>query len=232
MPGYIMHMAEANLILNEIGRGKEEQWKRLFVAGNLLPDTKKKQEKITTHFWDPRTVEDMAIAPDLELFLRKYRNRLDNPVALGYYAHLYLDERFVNVYWKDMVSFYDDLGNIKRKKKEITRAEIKRTGKIVSRDVFFSGEYYYGDYSRLNNYFIEKYAIELEKDYMCVTECPIDEVNVRELEQVLEELRWIMDHSDKSGEADVRVFSKQRLSRFLEDTARDFAGICKEQCWI
>ncbi|MDO4941814.1 MAG: hypothetical protein Q4E73_03105 [Lachnospiraceae bacterium] len=222
MPGYIMHMAEANLILNEIGKDKDEQWKRLFIAGNLLPDTKKKQEKVTSHFWAPDTLGDMAIAPDLELFLNKYRGMLHDPIVLGYYAHLYLDERFVNIYWKDMVSFYDDLGNIQKKKKDITRAEIKKNGQIVSRDQFFSGEYYYGDYSKLNRYFVDKYSIELGKNYADIAECPIDEVDERDLHQVLDELKWIMNHCDRYGEDDIKVFSKRRLCDFLENTAEDF----------
>lgn len=222
MPGYIMHMAEANLILNQIGKEKDEQWKRLFIAGNLLPDTKKKLEKITSHFWAPDTVEDMAIAPDLELFLNKYRGMLHDPIVLGYYAHLYLDERFVNVYWKDMVSFYDDFGNIKRKKRDITRAEIKKNGQIVSREQFFSAEYYYGDYSKLNNYFVDKYCIELEKNYADIADCPIDEVDKCELYGVLDELKWIMKHCDRSREDDIKVFSKKRLCDFLENTAKDF----------
>ena len=76
MPGYIMHMAEANLILKEIGSGKNDDWKRRFIAGNLLPDTKKKERKVTSHFWNPDTLEDMAIAPDLSRFLDKYEHVL------------------------------------------------------------------------------------------------------------------------------------------------------------
>lgn len=222
MPGYIMHMAEANLILKKIGQDKSEEWKRAFIAGNLLPDTKKKQEKVTSHFWNPDTLEDMAIAPDLNRFLSKYETMLSNPVVLGYYAHLYLDERFVHVYWRDMVTFYDDLGNIKRKKKNITKAKIGKTGQMIARDLFFSSEYYYGDYSRLNNYFIEKYAVDLEEHYADITSCPIQEVDRLDLYQVLKELKWIMAHCDRSKEDEVKVFSKERLCRFLENSADEF----------
>ena len=50
---------------------KNDDWKRRFIAGNLLPDTKKKERKVTSHFWNPDTLEDMAIAPDLSRFFRQ-----------------------------------------------------------------------------------------------------------------------------------------------------------------
>lgn len=222
MPGYIMHMAEANLILQKIGQSKDEEWKQAFIAGNLLPDTKKKMEKITSHFWASETLEDMAIAPDLSLFLEKYQKFLHLPVILGYYAHLYLDEKFVKVYWPDMVSFYDDEGKIRIKKKDITKAKIKKTGQFVPRDVFFSSEYYYGDYSKLNNYFVDYYHIDLEKNYAAIDVCPIQEVNIEDLQMVLRELRMIMCNYDQSKEEEIKVFSKKRLCEFLENTAEEF----------
>ena len=69
MPGYIMHMAEANLIMSKMQRKQTAEWKRDFIAGNLLPDTKKKLAKVTSHFWDPATMDRMAISPDLSRFL-------------------------------------------------------------------------------------------------------------------------------------------------------------------
>lgn len=228
MPGYIMHMAEANLILNKIGHNKSEEWRRIFIAGSLLPDTKKKTEKITSHFWNPDTLEDMAIAPDLSRFLMKYRQDLNLPLVLGYYAHLHLDQRFVRDYWPDMAAFYDDEGRVQVKKKCITRTEIKKTGEVVSRDMFFSGEYYYGDYSKLNGYFVDRYHVDLEQNYAAVDTCPIQEVDVKDLQQVLRELRMIMHNYDRNKEEEIRVFSKKRLCKFLENTAEEFVKEIEE----
>jgi hypothetical protein len=228
MPGYIMHMAEANLILKELGCNKDEKWEREFIAGNLLPDTKKKFAKVTSHFWNPNTLEDMAIAPDLERFLECYKDKLHIPVVLGYYAHLYLDERFVRVYWPEMVTFYDDNGNIQTKKCDITKAKIGISGELVSRDDFFSAEYYYGDYSKMNNYFVERYQIDLMKNYALLDECPITEVQKEDLVQVLEELRWIMNHCANKRREEIKVFSEEKLCRFLEETAREFMSEVKE----
>lgn len=220
MPGYIMHMAEANLILDKIDKKEDSIWKRAFIAGNLLPDTKKKMEKVTSHFWDPDTMDQMAISPDMSRFLNKYGEMLNHPVVLGYYAHLYLDEQFVKRYWPDMVTFYDEDGCVRKKKANITKVKIGKSGEVVSRDEFFSGEYYYGDYSRLNNYFIDTYQINLQVDYAQKVQCPITEVHLSDLGEVMRELKMIMKSCGQEDE--VRVFSKQRLCGFLEDVSQEF----------
>lgn len=229
MPGYIMHMTEAKLIIDRLCPDADEDWKLQFVAGNLLPDTKKKRAKVTSHFWNPETLDDMAIAPDLDRFLYKYEEKLHHPVVLGYYAHLLLDERFVHDYWLDMVAFYDDAGVKQDKKEDITLAEIKKTGERIPRDVFFSGDYYYGDYSKLNNFFVEEYGLDLEKNYRDINECPIEEVDKDDLAVVLKELKWIMGRCDRSKEDDIKVFDKIRLCQFLERTADTFVKEIRER---
>lgn len=229
MPGYIMHMAEAKLILEKIGEGKSKQWKKDFIAGALLPDTKRRGEKMESHFWAPETLEDMAISPDLNRFLKKYRKYLNEPSVLGYYAHLHLDEQFVKKYWPEMVIFSDEEGNIQKKKKDITRACIRKTGEIITRDQFFSGEYYYGDYSRLNGYFVEKYSIELYQKYVDGLACPVEEVKVEDLYQVGKELKTIMEEHYAKEAEEVRVFTKERLCRFLEETAETFVHLAEKE---
>ncbi|MEE1313223.1 MAG: hypothetical protein UHS41_05695 [Lachnospiraceae bacterium] len=229
MPGYIMHMAEANLILKKMEQEKKGKWKKAFIAGNLLPDTKQKMEKVTSHFWDPNTLDQMAIIPDLSRFLKKYGHMLEHPVVLGYYAHLYLDEQFVTRYWPDMVTFYDDNGVVQTKKKDITKVRIGKSGEWVSREKFFSGEYYYGDYSRLNNYFIDKYNIRLDVDYTQQAWCPIKEVKPKELTKVMGELKRIMTTCDREKENEILVFSKKRLCKFLEDVSEEFVEMISER---
>ena len=54
MPGYIMHLAEGRLLephLLQRGLLKGERELSLFQDGLLLPDTKRKKEKHTSHFW-------------------------------------------------------------------------------------------------------------------------------------------------------------------------------------
>ena len=68
-----------------------------------------------------------------------------------------------------------------------------------------SGDYYYGDYSKLNHYFIEKYRIDMETDYADIVSCPIEEVDKQDLYQVLKELKWIMEYFHEGRETGCRV---------------------------
>lgn len=75
MPGYILHLTEAKLILDELrkrGFSPDPAWVNAFMLGNLLPDTKKQKAKVTSHFWNPEHLQNLAIAPDLDRFFEKY----------------------------------------------------------------------------------------------------------------------------------------------------------------
>ena len=95
MPGFIIHLTEAAMIMEHMKKQPDSDWKQEFLLGNLLPDTRLGKDKAISHFWAPEGWENIARAPKLSRFLEKYGDRLNEPVILGYYAHLYLDERYV-----------------------------------------------------------------------------------------------------------------------------------------
>ena len=45
------------------------------------------------------------------VFTDKYGQRLNEPVMLGYLAHLHLDARYVTEYWPTVMAFMAVLGN-------------------------------------------------------------------------------------------------------------------------
>ena len=154
MPGYIMHLAEGRLLephLVQSGLLKGERALSLFQNGLLLPDTKRKKEKQISHFWNENDLDKLAIAPDLELFYKKYQKRLHEPALLGYWAHLHLDNCFVKVFWPDNFCFLDEAGNEQELWDRIRQVKLKRTGQIVPVNDFYSKDWYYGDYSRMNS---------------------------------------------------------------------------------
>ena len=55
MPGYVIHLAEAELILDKMRklRQTDDAFEQAFLTGTLLPDTRLKGEKRFSHFWDP-----------------------------------------------------------------------------------------------------------------------------------------------------------------------------------
>ncbi len=95
MPGFVIHLAEAIVIMESMKKKPDDAWRQDFLLGSLLPDTRLGEHKAVSHFWGCGQEEYIARAPKLSLFLEKYRHRLDEPAILGYYAHLYLDEHYV-----------------------------------------------------------------------------------------------------------------------------------------
>ena len=121
MPGFIIHLTEAAMIMEHMEVQPDADWKQEFLLGNLLPDTRLGKDKAISHFWAPEGLENIARAPKLSCFLEKYGHRLNEPVILGYYAHLYLDERYVDEYWPKILTFEDAKGQPEPRKDFIHR---------------------------------------------------------------------------------------------------------------
>lgn len=221
MPGYILHVTEAEIIcrlLRDQGIDLEESWIHTFKLGNLLPDTKRKTEKVTSHFWDPNTLERLAIPPDMERFYRKYKNQMQGPLMLGYKTHLQMDHDFVCDFWDTILEFQDDQGRRAELKKDITRVLVKKSGTVLPERVFFSDAFYYGDYTRMNRYFLEKYRLQAPV-YEAGLFCPVEEVEVQELQAVLGELSMLTEKQTGEAETDLKVFSLKALEAFVEKEA-------------
>ena len=226
MPGYVMHLAEAELLLSQLEEHMGPlpgEWKTRFRLGSLLPDTRRRREKASSHFWNPGDSRKLAIAPDLSLFLSRYRDVLKGPVMAGYYAHLHLDERFVNHFWKEQFAFLDEAGREREERAEITTVRIRRSGLEIPEKDFFSPEYYYGDYSRMNDYFLKRYHLVCppRRD---LPDCPIREVDAGDLSVVLEELKNLFAGAYSMGSPDeLKVFDLNQLEAFIAASAREIA---------
>lgn len=226
MPGYILHLTEAKLIIKELkeeGYVFSEEWVNAFLLGNLLPDTKRKREKITSHFWDPDDLDQQAIAPNMELFYQKYRSDLKGPLMLGYLSHLYLDACFVNSFWPSMWEFMDEDHKIQTLQEKIRLVHLKTTGKIIPVKDFFSSAYYYGDYSRMNAYLLHKYNLTTPS-YDANLTCPITEVDISDLKEVLSELQYLCDTVKPGAEKALTVFHLPSLENFISETAQQMAS--------
>lgn len=222
MPGYIIHLTEATLVCNKLiqhGAGLSDDWINRFLLGNLLPDTKCKGEKRTSHFWNPGELDRQAIAPDLRRFSAKYGDMFQTPELLGYHMHLDLDERYVNQFWDSILEFHDRAGRRTVYSREASSVYLKVSGLEVPVEEFFSSAYYYGDYTRSNGYFLNKYKIRIPVYEEGLTGVP-EEVEPSDLRQVLQELQVLVEASDTGGIPELKVFSLPELEQFVEMMAR------------
>ena len=151
MPGYIMHLAAAKLALDKLGFNNFGLSQGVYL-GSIIPDAMARESKRMSHFWDDEVMGLLKRVPNVERFEKQYGARMDNPTVAAYYAHLVMDNRFVNVYWNNHFEFFDDNMKPEESYEKVTRVRIKDSGRIFDREVFLSDDYYYGDYTRLLGY--------------------------------------------------------------------------------
>lgn len=226
MPGYIMHLTEAEQILDSI-RGQMHfsyKWEQAFLTGALLPDTRLKGEKQYSHFWNPEHLELLALSPDLDRFLDKYRTRLMQPVMLGYLAHLHLDACYLKNCWPAVIEFYGAEGEPEERRDRITDVEIRHLNRKVPVEQFFSPEYYYGEYTKLNGYFIDKYHLKVP-EWELVDDFDMDEVRLQDMEYICGELAHLLTLYHAGDERAIQVFDLEDLEQFLAETAHAFARV-------
>ncbi len=236
MPGYTMHLAEASQLLPKLGKYypvADPVWRNRFLIGTLLPDTKIREGKQYTHFWNPDDLVRLARAPEMARFYRKYGARLEEPCMLGYWAHLYLDTCYVNSYWPSMLTFYDENGRESDRMDEIRQVRIAKSGELVPVGRFYSVDYYYGDYNRMNGYFFGKYPIEVpvwDEDL----DPGMEEVEIRHMHRVLGEMEQLVASLPATKEEGVRqaeqakAFDVPDFDRFIMENGKEFLKALEE----
>lgn len=192
-----------------------------FMVGSLLPDAVKSNEKKNySHFRNPAFRGNMVEYPDLDLFLEKYQDLLDHPSCLGYYFHLYIDRQFFKEYLSSLVIFLNNNGQVVEKKEEVVWAYVKRKKQKLPIEKFFSDEYYYGDYTKMNTYLVEKYHLPLDLD-VCVDNPGIQEVNYQDIRDVLQELTGYLA-TPVSEVKELKFFEINSFINFLEKATKCF----------
>lgn len=223
MPGYILHLVSARMLLDmlpaEADYHSDAKLRNDFYMGNLLPDAV--SPKTASHFYDPAYLDRMITWSRPDEFLQKYRERMRNPVYLGYYYHLYIDKKFLKEYLPRVAEYYDAEGRTAQIKRQVKTVRLKKTGETVPLERYLSEEYYYGDYTKMNGYLCERY--HLPAHFEPVEDPGIREAGGADLPRVL---RQLDGYRTVPAEAvrDVRVFDVEELLAFLEKAAEEMAG--------
>ena len=216
MPGYILHMTASQILFRKYHILAE---RNAFEVGNLIPDSVK--DKTWSHFRHPDRQEKLIVYPDMNLFLNKYRHLLNDSSCLGYCFHLFVDFIYARDYLHKTFSFQDENGHEVSDRKDITHACIQRTGELVPINTIFSEEYYYGDFTKLNTYLMNRFDLSIDLDTN-VNNPGIEEVNYEDIKNILEQLHGYLDVSENAVN-DLRVFDTNDLIEFLENCVDLFA---------
>lgn len=216
MPGFILHMATAQMLFKKYNPHMD---RAAFEVGNLIPDSV--SDKTESHFRHPERQEKLMVYPDLDLFLDKYRPLLDDSSCLGYYFHLFIDRVYAKDYIPQIVSFHNEAGQEVSDRKDITHALIKRTGELVPIRKFFSDDYYYGDFTKMNTYLMNRFDLSIDLPDN-VTNPWITEVNFSDITSIQKQLEGYLEMSENAMN-ELRVFEVAHLIDFLEMTVNQFA---------
>ena len=222
MPGFILHLTAAQMLRSHLHEYPDFPYPiqsvNDFLIGNLLPDATDQKE--LSHFRNPVYRDKMMVFPDLTRFIAKYSSLLSDSSVLGYYFHLYIDRRFFKDFIPEIVDFYDETGQITDIKEEIATVYIRNFQTYIPFEKYLTEEYYYGDYTKMNTYLVNRYQIPTTLDPN-ISNPGIKEVDYEDVRQVLKELKTYMK-VPKDAVKNVRVFDVEDLLFFLENAVGVF----------
>lgn len=230
MPGYVIHLMEAKIVYDVLKKNSKTkknmaQGQKEFLYGSLLPDAGGKARKQCSHFWNKAESNQIIMTPDINRFLDKYAAAMKQSFLYGgYLAHLHLDREFWNSYIKSQVEFLNINNEPTKYIQELKSVLIKTNGKVISSEEFFSENYLYGDYTRLNKILVQKYNLAIPV-YNKYYDNRIEESDNESMQQVLEKLKIYIADSSTYGEIEFTVLSLERLEIFLQWTAQQFVNL-------
>ena len=215
MPGFILHLTAAKMLLDKFHIPVD---RNAFYIGSLLPDTT--EDKAISHFRDAQRRSKMVEYPEVDVFAEKYRTLLTESSALGYHYHLYIDRIFLKDFYPRVLKYLNADKVEEEERNKVVWAYICKTKEIVPVRQFLSEEYYYGDFTRMNRWLVDKYQLPLNLDPF-VKNPGIEEVDYRKAEIVLGQLKSYMNQSVEMIN-ELKVFDIEELLIFLENAAAEW----------
>lgn len=225
MPGFILHLTAAQMLRKQLPAHPDFSYSissvNDFLIGNLLPDATKQKE--ISHFRDPVYREKMMLFPDLTRFTAKYQSLLSDSSVLGYYFHLYIDRRFFKDFIPQIVAFYDGDGKITDIRDEIATVYIKKSQTSIPFSRYLTKEYYYGDYTKMNTYLVNRYQIPLDLNPGVINP-GISEIQYEDAQQILDLLHHFLSVPPEAAQ-DLKVFPLEELLASLEQYVEEFLAV-------
>lgn len=193
MASAVIHIVIANELNKNLNRDKSK-----LLIGTIAPDIAKfiGESRIKTHF----SRKDDVSTPDLDKFLNKYKNNLDDDFVMGYYIHLYVDYLWFKYF---MPEIYED-GMIRKLNGEIIKCTEKEAFKYI-----------YSDYTNLNIELIDEYDIDLKMFYNDLPEFNniIEEIPMDKLKLIVDEMGIIIENTKVKKDM---IFDINNINKFIK----------------
>ncbi len=195
MASAIIHLCIAKEVNRYLGMDEYQ-----ILLGSIAPDISKQigETKEISHFLDHSNEDDI---PNINNFLTKYKNDLQDPFTMGYFIHLLTDK-----YWfRDYIYKFIDRYATSQSKKKLTYTAIK--------DVI------YNDYTNINIDLIDRYTLPLDIFYTDFRRpnSKINEIPLDKLPILIEKMGLIIE---ESKEEKTFMFDTREIISFIEETTK------------
>ena len=197
MASSIIHIAVANELNKNLKRDPAK-----ILIGSIAPDISKlvNDSRKKSHF----IPENETDIPDLDAFLAKYRDKLDDDFVLGYFIHLYTDYLWFKYF---MTEIWDEDKAIITK---LDGTRVKCTGRM---DL----TYIYNDYTNLNVELLDIYDMDLSIFY---NELPkfeniIEEIPMDRLDLIVNKTGVIIENTKVRKDL---LFNIDNINKFINTT--------------
>lgn len=190
MPSWIVHLATANEVIKKINIENENS----FFIGNLIPDAERYVIKDfsvyvpynVSHYSEIQIIDgNKEELPNIEKFIKNYKDYLYNPMVLGYLTHILTD-----YYWNKTTylryTIRDKQGNcigIRLNNGNEIECGINERSKIKHRDFAI----FKNDIIEKGNYTIPKYEDKLLQDLKLIKEVAFNEEDINKIIKYLNE---------------------------------------------
>ena len=194
MASAVIHMAVATEI-NKITKRDNSK----YLLGSIAPDISKLvgEERKKSHFCD----NDDGV-PNMDRFLDKYKNYLQDDFVFGYFVHLYTDYLWEKYFISEI---YNEDNNLITK---IDGTKVKCNGRMVSL-------YIYNDYTNLNNSLLDEYDMDLSIFYNDIPDLEnvIQEIPMDKLQVLIDQMSIIIENAKPKKEF---VFNMESVNTFIK----------------
>lgn len=212
MPSTICHVAFAEMVYRILENGMPLS-KKEFLSGNLIPDLSL-EDKALSHYRKKASVKGLFI-PDMKQVEEELLKK-QNPIKLGMYSHLYLDERFIEGFLIPSFIWYEPTMKIIN----------PRNGLEWYPEPFFkSGGVYYQAFDEINQMLIKDGYVSMETIFNMPEYLPNTGMPVYDNRQKRTWKKEIIEgYSTKTKKYTGNVFDYYKLVGFMEKEAIELAN--------
>jgi len=209
MGSAVMHLCIGKKVAKKLNNSDRKE----FMIGNLAPDLSKltNQSRYISHFLKVIKINDSEReVPDLDKFIKKYKDRLNEPFVQGYLCHLIADDVWFREYIPNhVISITED-------KNQILLRDI---------DDYIPYEEFrkmmYSDYTMTNKYLFDLYKLNLKRfDNMDIEDPKMEEFEFEEIHRLIEQISYYLEYSEGDNEEEPVDYDDNKMDDYDEKTLK------------